>query len=151
MLGYAYILTYQGYPCIWWKDYYNYGLATLGGQWGNGIKQLVWCREKLAGGGPNVRNVKTDDGDLLIYEDQDGNASSPGYVVLLNDNASAWRGSWINVANPNLRNKILKCYAWYSPASGQNYQPQDKYCDGNGWVEVWAPPRGYAVYGPTGY
>jgi alpha-amylase len=151
MIGYAYILTYQGYPCIWWKDYYNYGLATLGGQWGNGIKQLVWCREKLAGGGPNVRNLKTDDGDLLIYEDQDGTSSSPGYIVVLNDSATAWRGAWVNVVNSNLKNKTLKCYAWYSPVSGQNYQPANKTCDGNGWVEPWAPPRGYAVYAPTGY
>lgn len=151
MIGYAYILTYKGYPCIWWKDYYNYGLATLGGQWGNGIKQLVWCREKLAGGGPNVRNLKTNDGDVLIYEDQDGTSSSPGYIVVLNDHPSSWKGSWVQTANANLKGKTLKCYAWYSPVSGQNSQPQSKYCDGNGWVETYAPPRGYAVYAPTGY
>jgi len=38
MLAYAFILTYKGYPSIYWKDYFNYGLATVGGQWGNGIK-----------------------------------------------------------------------------------------------------------------
>ena len=31
MMGYAIIMTYQGYPCIFWKDYCNYGLATGGG------------------------------------------------------------------------------------------------------------------------
>src|ERR1041385_8479250 len=51
MIAYAIIMTYQGYPCIFWQDYYNYGLATGGGNgsgWGNGINQLLWCREKLA-------------------------------------------------------------------------------------------------------
>ena len=46
MMAYAVIMTYQGYPCIFWKDYYNYGLATGGGNgagWGNGMNQLVWC------------------------------------------------------------------------------------------------------------
>src|SRR5690348_5296592 len=45
MIAYAIILTYQGYPCIFWEDYFNYGLATGGGSgsgWGNGINQLVW-------------------------------------------------------------------------------------------------------------
>lgn len=151
MIAYAYMLTYQGYPCIWWKDYFNYGLASLGGQWGNGIKQLVWVREKLGGGGPNIQNLKTNDGDLLIYGDADGNSSNPGFIVVINDNANNWRGSWVQTSNNQLKNKTLKCYAWYSPKSGQNYQPNSKWCDGNGWVEVWAPPRGYAVYGPDGY
>ena len=31
MMAYAFIMTYQGYPCIFWEDYYNYGLATGGG------------------------------------------------------------------------------------------------------------------------
>src|SRR5690606_7839101 len=120
---YAYMLTYQGYPCIWWKDYYNYGLATLGGQWGNGIKQLVWVREKLGGGGPNVQNLKTNDGDVLIYGDADGNGTHPGYIVVINDHPTSWKGSWVQTANTQLRNKTLKSYAWYSSASGQNYQP----------------------------
>lgn len=151
MMAYAYMLTYQGYPCVWWKDYFNYGLATLGGQWGNGIKQLVWVREKLGAGGPTIQNLKTNDGDLLIYSDSAGNSTNPGYIIAINDNANNWRGSWVVAGNTFLRNKNLKCYAWYSPKSGQNYQPATKWCDGSGNVEVWAPPRGYAVYAPDGY
>lgn len=151
MMAYAHMLTYQGYPCLWWKDYFNYGLASLGGQWGNGIKQLVWVREKLGGGGPNVQILKSNDGDCLIYGDADGNSTNPGFIIVINDNANNWRGSWVQTGNTFLRNKNLKCYAWYSPKSGQNYQPATKFCDGNGWVEVWAPPRGYAVYAPDGY
>lgn len=150
-LAYAHMVTYQGYPCIWWKDYFNYGMASLGGQWGNGIKQLVWVREKLGAGGPNIEILKSNDGDCLIYGDRDGNSTNPGFIVVINDNSSNWRGAWVTTSNTTLRNKTLKCYAWYSPNSGQNYQPANKFCQSNGSVEVWAPPRGYAVYAPTGY
>ena len=108
-------------------------------------------REKLGGGGPNIELLKTNDGDCLIYADRDGNSTNPGYIIVINDSSSAWRGSWVQTSNTNLRNKTLKCYAWYSPVSGQNYQPASKFCDGNGWVEPYAPPRGYAVYAPDGY
>ncbi|MEQ8820727.1 MAG: alpha-amylase, partial [Sumerlaeia bacterium] len=150
-IGYAYAMTFKGYPCLYWKDYFDYNLDDMGGQWGNGIKQLTWVREKLAGGGPNVEYLKTNDGDCLIYADKDGGSSNPGYIEVINDNANNWRGSWVRTSNGNLKNKTLKCYAWYSTKSGQNYQPANKYCNGSGDVEVWAPPRGYAVYAPTGY
>ena len=150
MIGYAFILTYQGYPCIWWKDYYNYGLATLGGEWGNGINQLVWVRGKLAAGSPNIQLLKTDDGDLLIYGSYGYSTSSPGYIVALNDNSSNWLGATVTTGNNYLKNQNLKCYAWYSSVSGQNAQPQTKWCDGSGNVQVWAPPRGYAVYSVDG-
>jgi alpha-amylase len=153
MMAYAFILTYQGYPTIFWKDYYNYGLATGGGAgsgWGNGIKQLVWCREKLGGGGPQIEILKSNDGDVIIYGSRGYSTSSPGYIVVINDHPSQWKGAWVQTGNGYLKNKTLKAYAWSSTVSGQNYQPQNKYCDGNGWVEVWAAPRGYAVYSVDG-
>ena len=69
---------------------------------------------------------------------------------MLNDNASSWKGSWVTTGNSYLTGKNLKRYAWYSPVSGQNYQPATKWCDSTGKVEVWAPPRGYAVYSVDG-
>ncbi|WPX08670.1 alpha-amylase domain-containing protein [Anaerocellum danielii] len=154
MMAYAFILTYQGYPTIFWKDYYDYGLATGGGagtpQWGNGIKQLVWVREKLAAGAPNIEILKSDDGDLIIYGSKGYSTSSPGYIVVINDHPSQWKGAWVQTSNSYLKGKTLKAYAWSSTVSGQNVQPQNKYCDSNGWVEVWAPPRGYAVYSVDG-
>jgi len=150
MLAYAFILTFKGYPCIFWKDYFNYGLASLGGKWGNGIKQLVWVREKLAGGGPSIQYLKSDDGDCLIYGSYGSSSSSPGYIVVLNDHPTQWKGHWVQTGNDYLKNKSLKCYAWYSPKKGENDQPASKWCNSTGFVEVWAPPRGYAVYAPDG-
>ncbi len=150
MMAYAFILTYQGYPMIWWKDYFDYGLATLGGQWGNGIKQLVWVRGKLGGAAPQIELLKTNDGDCLIYGSKGYSTSSPGYIVVINDHPTAWKGSYVTTGNSYLKGKTLKAYAWHSPVSGQNYQPASKTASSTGYVEVYAPPRGYAVYSVTG-
>ncbi|MCX7921865.1 MAG: DUF1939 domain-containing protein [Clostridia bacterium] len=154
MMAYAFTLTYQGYPCIFWKDYYNYGLASGGGNgsgWGNGIKQLVWAREKLANGSPNIQIMKSNDGDCIIYGSHGSSSTAPGYIVVINDSSSGWKGGWVQTGNSYLKGKTLKAYAWSSTVSGQNYAPANKNCDTNGWVEVYAPPRGYAVYSVNGF
>ncbi|HNW45430.1 MAG TPA: alpha-amylase family glycosyl hydrolase [Elusimicrobiales bacterium] len=153
MMAYAFILTYKGYPCLYWKDYFDYGLAAGGGAGqgeGNGIKRLVWAREKLAAGGPNIQILKSDDGDWISYGSYGYSAESPGYIVVINDSPSAWKGGTVNTGNAYLKNKVLKAYAWSSAKSGQNYQPANQFCDGGGNVQVWAPPRGYAVYSADG-
>ena len=153
MIAYAIIMTYQGYPCIFWEDYFNYGLATGGGNgsgWGNGINQLVWCREKLAGGGPNIQVLESSDPQCLIYGSYGYSSSSPGYIVIINTNPTKWKGYTVTTGNGYLKNQTLKAYAWSSTVSGQNVQPNNQWCDGNGNVQVWAAPRGYAVYSVNG-
>lgn len=63
-LAYAYILTTEGYPSVFWKDYFNYGLKKI-------IDPLIWIHEKFAHGPLLWRYA---DEDLLIYERQ----SKPG-------------------------------------------------------------------------
>lgn len=43
MLAYAYILTHEGYPCVYWKDYFRYGLGEPGQP--SGIEALVQVHE----------------------------------------------------------------------------------------------------------
>lgn len=153
MIAYAIIMTYQGYPCIFWEDYFNYGLATGGGSgsgWGNGINQLVWCREKLAAGGPNIQILQSSDPQCLIYGSYGYSSSSPGYIVVINTNPSNWKGYTVTTSNGYLKNQTLKAYAWSSTVSGQNVAPNNQWCDGSGNVQVWAAPRGYAVYSVNG-
>lgn len=151
MMAYAFILTYQGYPSIWWKDYFNYGLDDLGGKWGNGINQLVWVRGKLANGSPKIESLKANHGDLLIYGSQGYSAESPGYVVVINDHADEWKGATVQTGNTYLQGKNLTAYAWHSTVSGENNQPATEYVTPSGEVEVFAPPRGYAVYSVEGF
>lgn len=146
MMAYAFILTYQGYPSIWWKDYFNYGLDDLGGKWGNGINQLVWVRGALADGRPEIKLLKTDDGDLLIYGANGNSPSSPGYIVVINDHPTAWKSATVQTDNTYLQDKNLTAYAWHSTVEGENNQPAEEYASPSGEVEVYAPPRGYAVY-----
>jgi hypothetical protein len=50
MLAYAFILTHEGYPCVFWLDHFNYGLARVGTA--NGIAALVDVQERYAAGRP---------------------------------------------------------------------------------------------------
>jgi alpha-amylase len=48
-LAYAFILTHQGYPCVFWQDYYAWALALVGEV--SGSAALVRAHEDHAGGG----------------------------------------------------------------------------------------------------
>lgn len=146
MLAYAFILTYEGYPCIFWKDYFEYGFAGLGGQPGNGIKPLVWARGALAGGEPDIEIIKADSSDLLVYGTRDGSSEHPGYIVAINNSDDKTRTAKIKIDNRFLHRKTLRCHAWYSYVEGHNMQPADVKCNYAGKTEITIPPRGYAVY-----
>ena len=154
MLAYAFILTYQGYPQLFWKDYFDYGLARGGGSGagkGNGIAPLLWCREKLAGGSPRISVLKGDDGQLIVYQSDGSSAAKPGYIVVINTNPSSWRGARVRTDDSFLLGRTLKAYAWSSTVAGQNYQPDNQAVDADGWTQVYAPPRGYAVFSASGF
>ena len=75
MLGYAYILTSEGYPCVYYRDYSTdqncYGLKPF-------IDNLIWIHEKLAFG-PTRERWK--DFDVFAYERLGG----PHLLVGLNN------------------------------------------------------------------
>lgn len=146
MLAYGFILTYQGYPCIYWRDYYNRGLASPKGNPNGGIRQLVWVREKLAAGDPVITVLKKDDGDLLVYAAAGRSTAAPGYLVALNDNPSQEKTAWVKTGNRFLRNNTLKPVAWYSAVGRFNQQPDNSWCNSDGDVKLSTPPRGYVVY-----
>ncbi len=153
MMAYSIIMTYKGYPCIFWKDYFDFGLSTGGGSgagWGNGINQLLWCREKLAAGAPNIQILKSNNAQCLIYGSYGVSSSQPGYIVIVNSNPSNWQGFTVTTGNSFLKSKTLKAYAWSSTVSGKNTAPANQACDSSGNVQVWAAPRGYAVYSVNG-
>lgn len=146
MLAYAFILTYQGTPCIFWKDYFDYGLAEVGGQPGNGIKPLVWVRGALGGGAPGIQLFEDDDEDLLAYGTLNGTPEAPGYIVAINNHPSQARPLKISTRNRFLRGKELTCHAWYSYVEGQNHQAEEIRCNARGRAILAVPPRGYVVY-----
>ena len=136
LLAYSYILTHEGYPCVFWQDYFNWGLAKPGMP--NGIEALVKAHEAYAGGATQLLFV---DDDLYVMQ-RLGTDGQPGLVYVLN-NRGDWNGAWVQT---NWRNKRLVPVAWHGRDGSR---PQDKFTDGSGRADMWAAPRGYAVYAPV--
>jgi hypothetical protein len=103
MLGYAYILTSEGYPCVYYRDYSTdancYGLKPF-------IDPLLWIHENLASGSTLQR---WKDFNLYVYERQGG----PHLLVALNNDPVAART--VTVATGFGVNVRLRDYAGHSP------------------------------------
>lgn len=138
LLAYAVILTHEGYPCVFWQDFFAYGLASTGTR--NGIQALVEAHEKYAGG---TTNVLYNDHDLYIME-RTGYGNAPGLVFVLNNGRSGWNGAQVTTRLAGAR---LQPVAWWGSADCS--QPQEKQTGANGMADFWAAPRGYAVYAPV--
>jgi hypothetical protein len=136
MLGYAYILTSEGYPCVYYRDYSTdkncFGLKPE-------IDNLVWIHEKLAAGS-TVQRWK--DFNVFAYERLGG----PHLLVGLNNDPGAART--ITVATNFGPNVTLHDYAGHAP---------DTTTDGNGNVTITIPRNSnglsyvcYSVAGQAG-
>jgi len=136
MLAYAFILTHEGYPCVFWQDYFNWNLAQEGNR--SGIAALVQVHERHAGGATQVLYV---DDDLYVMQ-RGGYDAQRGLILVLN-NRGTWHGASVKTKWANTR---LAPQAW----RGRNDAgvPDSKRTNDTGWGDFWAPPRGYAVYVP---
>ena len=126
MLAYAYILTAEGYPTVFWRDYYDYRLK---GQ----IDPLLWVHEHLAMGRTTIIHA---DGDLYVARRGDG------LIVMINDSPSQARNAgmfatpWPNVTIKDYSGHIKDLVR--TDAKGM---PID--------YTLWAPRRSYAVWAPA--
>jgi len=84
MLAYAYILTSEGYPCVYYKDYVpapeGYGLKAA-------IDKLIWIHEKIAYG---TTQERWKDGDVFAF-DRSGGDGHPPLLVGMNDHPTSER------------------------------------------------------------
>jgi alpha-amylase len=135
LLAYAWIFTHEGYPCVFWYDYFNLGLAREDDP--TGIAALVKVHEQYAGGD---REILFADNTIYIMQ-RKGTADIPGLVFVLNNNGDEWSGRGVTTKWSNTK---FTAAAW----NGKNNpsSPEVKITDENGYTEFWAPPRGYAVY-----
>lgn len=133
-LGYAYLLTNQGLPTIYIRDYLHepdcYGLMAP-------IRNLCWCMHKF-GVGNTIPRIQSQ--HLYVYE----RSGPPGAIIALNG----------DVFNPE----------WYTVTVQTNFAPntrlhdytgknnQDVWVDNNGKVSFGIPPgangTGYGVWAP---
>ncbi|OWP63292.1 alpha-amylase [Hymenobacter amundsenii] len=130
MLAYAYILTREkGYPCVFYKDYYEYGLGAQ-------LKKLMQVRQANAYGAA-TEYTSVNDADVYAYS-RAGDASHKGLLVLLNDGGSS-------------RSKGIT-----TPFKSATLTDQTGNVSGtvttnaSGYATFSVPARGYAVWVPTG-
>ncbi len=138
LLAYAFILTSEGYPSVFWQDYFNFKLAGRGTS--NGIAALIKAHEGYAGG---TASVLYADHDLYIMQ-RSGFADQPGLILVLNNRGGGWNG---NSVTTQWRTKRLTPIAWWGRDDPS--KPADKWTDLNGVADLWAAGRGYAVYVPA--
>jgi alpha-amylase len=137
LLAYSYTLTHEGFPCVFWKDYYNFNLALEGTL--NGIAALVSAHEKYAAGATNILYLEDD----LYIMQRSGFGDQPGLIYVLNNRGDRWNGAWVNT---QWRNTELVPVAWWSKVDMA--QPIAQRTDVDGRTQLFAGPRGYAVYAP---
>jgi len=135
LLAYSYILAHEGYPCVFWHDYFNYNLALE--DTSNGIAALVRAHEKYAGGG--TQTLWLDD-NLYIMQ-RTGYENKPGLVYVLNNHGDNWRGGLVNT---KWYNATFEPAAWWSKFDMA--RPIDQSTDRDGRAYFSAAPRGFAVY-----
>jgi galactose oxidase len=136
VLGYAYILTSEGYPCVYYRDY---DMGPDGYKLKPQIDNLIWIHEKLAAG-PTEQRWK--DFNVFAYERLGG----PRLLVGLNNDPGGPRT--VRVATTFGPNVTIHDYAGHAP---------DAVTDGGGNVTITIPQNknglGYVCYsigGQTG-
>ena len=135
LLAYSYIMTHEGYPCVFWKDYFNYNLSLRDTP--NGIDALVTAHEKYAGGDTTVLYLSDD----LYIMQRGGYDSQPGLIYVLNNRGDDWRGEWVTT---KWTNASFSPVAWWGKHDLSRPADQSTAVDGRG--QFFAPARGYAVY-----
>ncbi|BDD12038.1 alpha-amylase (plasmid) [Fulvitalea axinellae] len=123
MLAYAYILTHEGLPCIFYRDYEEWLDKDK-------INNLIWIHNNLAGGSTDILHADNDE----YVAKRNGHDGKPGLIVYLN-NSDNWQERWIPT---NWSNRQIKDYTGNS-----NWEP---YTQGGTWVKIQCPPKSYTVW-----
>lgn len=134
LLGYAYVLTSEGYPCVYYKDYSNdpgcYGLWPQ-------LNNLIWIHEHLANG-PTIYRWK--DFQFVVYE----RTAWPNLLIGLNNDMY---GGWKTVTVQTAFGANVQLHD-YSGHAG------DLWTDGQGNATIGIPPddngTGYVCYSRSG-
>jgi len=141
LMAYSYIMVHEGYPCIFWHDYFNFGLGRPNTP--NGIDALINAHHHYAGGDSDVLHV---DPDLYIMQRvgwHDDKTDQPGLIYVLNNLGNQWSGTVVKTKWPNQRFVPI---AW---DGHDEAHPDERTTDAQGKAEFPAPPRGYCIYVPA--
>ena len=141
LMAYSFIMVHEGYPSVFWYDYYNNGLARP--LTPNGIDALIQAHHKYAGGDSEILHA---DPDLYIMQRngwKDDTTDQAGLVYVLNNLGDKWSGT---VVKTKWANQRFAPIAW---DGHDEAHPDERTTDADGNAEFPAPPRGYCVYAPV--
>jgi hypothetical protein len=138
-MAYAYIMAAEGRPSVFYKDWYQYGLAEE-------IKWMMGLRSAMATGGSvplislNAYFTAGAADDMFVMTRAGSGGAQDGLVFTLNDNPSIENSGFFDTPYANLEMKD------YSDAF--MFTQTQVFADGRSFLR--AGPRNYAWYGPTG-
>ncbi len=143
LMAYSFIMVHEGYPCIFYYDYYNNQLARPGTP--NGIDALIEAHHKYSGGDSQILHA---DPDLYIMQRigwKDEKTDQRGLVYVLNNLGDQWSGTSVKTQWANTRFVPI---AW---DGHDGAHPDERMTDAEGNCEFPAPPRGYCIYVPVAH
>jgi alpha-amylase len=127
MLAYAYILTGEGYPCIFYRDYEEWLDKAK-------LNNLIWIRRNLASG--STSNLYSDADEYIFRRNGSG---TPGVIVYLND-SDVWKEQWVTSSWVSTKIKDYTGNSTWKPTTAADRR-----------VKIQAPPHGYTVWSIDGY
>jgi len=135
------IPVHEGYPSVFWYDYYNNGLARAGTR--NGIDALIAAHHRNAGGDSQILHV---DPGLYIMQRaglRNDHVQQSGLIYVLNNLGDKWSGTTVKT---KWKNQRFVPVAWDVRDAAV---PNERTTNGEGSSEFPAPPRGYVAYAPA--
>ncbi|GCC52659.1 T9SS C-terminal target domain-containing protein [Chryseotalea sanaruensis] len=153
-IGYAYILTHEGRPCVFYNHYFgdvmidahNSGLTvTPDSNLDTDIRKLVHVRKTYLGGTLTVLSqvgnpYPSGDAYNVYVARRAGNGTKSGAIVVINNHDSQTKGIWVDVAPSGWG-------SWTNQTLVNAFNSSETvtvYSDGRAYFS--APPRSYAVY-----
>jgi len=123
MLAYAYILTHEGYPTIFYKDYEVWLNKEQ-------LNNLIWIHNHKATGTTSILYADTDE----YIARRNGYNENTGLIVYLN-NSNNWKERWVPT---NWYDTQIKDFTgnsgWYPTTQS------------GGWVKIQCPPNSYSIW-----
>lgn len=152
-MGYAYILTHEGRPCVFYPHFFGVTLKDFSNNnkeveipslLQQEIRKLMFIRKTYLDGTIAVLSQlgnpfpENDVSDVYVARRQ-GNGSKKGAIIVIN-NANTTKGLWVDTT-PTGWDDFSNCVL-----VNAFDETQFSRVDNNGRVWVEAPPRGYAIY-----
>jgi alpha-amylase len=154
-MAYAYILTHEGRPCIFYPHFY--GIRELPADdklkesvkapasLKNEIKKLIFIRKTYLGG---IISVLSETGNPYPASDvenvyvarRQGNGDKDGAIIVINNHNTETKEIWVDSSPEGFSNWAgLKLRNTIDPS-------QIIHVENDGRVKVFAPPRGYSIW-----